>query len=267
MKSSAKRRKAGRVGEVHYELLRPAQAVRRRRELPLAYLPLGVIEWHGLQNPLGLDGLKVHELCVRAAAQGGGLVFPPVWYGENRLSHLAEINPPVRRPVARAMRLPASGFDARSTSPAAVLAQVTFYQELLLRILEQIHRLGFEAAFALAGHGPLKAPAQVVAQVVERTTGMRIAVAHAADLVAGYGEDHAGRFETGVMMALRPELVDLKQIARFRKSELVGIKGLDPRQGSAELGDAFVPACTEALIRAGRELIRRKPSTGAMSVR
>jgi len=54
---------------VCYERLRPAQAVARRKRCPLAYLPLGIIEWHGPHNPLGLDGLGVHELCVRAAAK------------------------------------------------------------------------------------------------------------------------------------------------------------------------------------------------------
>lgn len=43
--------------EVRYELLRPAQVVARRTACPLAYLPIGGIEWHGPQNPLGLDGL------------------------------------------------------------------------------------------------------------------------------------------------------------------------------------------------------------------
>lgn len=36
-----------------YELLRPAEVVGRRTVCPLAYLPLGGIEWDGPHNPLG----------------------------------------------------------------------------------------------------------------------------------------------------------------------------------------------------------------------
>ena len=86
--------------EVCYELLRPAQAIARRKAYPLAYMPVGIIEFHGLHNPLGLDGLQVHGVCVRAAKKGGGVVFPVPWYGENRGVHLAEVNAPGRKAIA-----------------------------------------------------------------------------------------------------------------------------------------------------------------------
>ena len=41
------------------------------------------------------------------------------------------------------------------------------------------------------------------------------------------------------MMELRPELVDLTALPDGDKSELVGIAGEDPREGSPELGRAF----------------------------
>jgi creatinine amidohydrolase len=253
--------------EVRYELLRPAQIIKRRRALPLAYLPLGVIEWHGRQNPVGLDGLKVHELCIRAAVQGGGLVFPVLWYGENRESHLAEVNPPGRSAVAKAMQLNPENFTPGHAGGGTALEQTVWYQQLLWRVLHQIKSLGFHAVYVLAGHVPLRLPALLTAQIFERSTGVRVAVSDAAGLVKGYTEDHAGRFETGVLMELRPELVDLKSIAGRSKRSLVGINGEDPRQGAAETGQVFVPAAVRALAGAGRELVRRRPSTGVMQVR
>jgi hypothetical protein len=35
--------------------------------LPVVFLPLGTVEWHGEHNALGLDSLKAHALCVNAA--------------------------------------------------------------------------------------------------------------------------------------------------------------------------------------------------------
>ena len=58
-------------------------------------------------------------------------------------------------------------------------------------------------------------------------------VSFAADLVEGYREGHAARYETGVMMELRPYLVDLQALSNGDKSELVGIAGEDLREGSA----------------------------------
>ena len=252
--------------DVCYELLRPSQVVSRRRTCPLAYLPLGVIEWHGLHNPLGLDGLKVHELCVRAAAKGGGLVFPVLWYGEHRESYLAEANVPVKAAIAKEMELPATNFDRGYMGGRTIIEQSTFYQDLLYHVYYQIRSLGFKAIYVLVGHGPLKNYAILTSKVFERATGIKMEVSFAADLVVGYREDHAGRYETGVMMELRPELVDLTRLPDGDRSELVGIAGEDPREGSAELGKAFVEKCVDHLEKAGRELIARAASNGSMGV-
>ena len=252
--------------DVCYELLRPSQVVERRRTCPLAYLPLGVIEWHGLQNPLGLDGLKVHELCVRAAAKGGGLVFPVPWYGEHRESYLVEANVPIKSAIANEMGLPATNFDPGYMGGRTIIEQSLFYQDLLYHIYYQIRSLGFQAIYVLVGHGPLKNYAILTSKVFERATGIKMEVSFAADLVDGYREDHAGRYETGVMMELRPELVDLTTLPDGDKSELVGIAGEDPRVGSAELGKAFVERCVDRLVKAGSELIARASSDGSMGV-
>ena len=252
--------------DVCYELLRPSQVVARRCACPLAYLPLGVIEWHGPQNPLGLDGLKVHEICVRAAAKGGGLVFPVLWYGEHRESYLAEANVPVKSAIANEMKLPSTNFDRGYMGGRTIIEQSTFYQDLLYHVYYQIRSLGFEAIYVLVGHGPLKNYAILTSKVFERATGIVMEVSFAADLVEGYREDHAGRYETGVMMELRPELVDLSTLPEGDKSELVGIAGEDPREGAAELGGAFVEKCVKQLVNAGNELLTRRPSDGSMGV-
>ena len=252
--------------EVCYEFLRPAQVVERRCSFPLAYLPLGVLEWHGPQNPLGLDGLKVHELCVRAAAKGGGLVFPVLWYGEHRESHLVEANIPVKSAIAEEMKLPPENFDPGYMGGRTIIEQSLFYQNLLYHIYYQIRSLGFEAIYVLVGHGPLKNYGILTSKVFERATGISMEVSFAADLVEGYREDHAGRYETGVMMELRPDLVDLTALPDGDKSELVGIAGEDPREGSAELGEAFVDKCVNQLVKAGQGLLDRKASNGSMGV-
>ena len=69
------------VREVRLEHLRPREIDEAMKECPLLFLPLGTIEWHGLHNIVGLDALKAHMLCVRAAERGGGLVAPPLYGG------------------------------------------------------------------------------------------------------------------------------------------------------------------------------------------
>lgn len=252
--------------EVRYELLRPAQVIKRRNAYPLAFLPLGGIEWHGPQNPLGLDGLKAHELCIRAAQTGGGLVFPVPWYGELRDLFLAEANKPIRKQVTTAMQLQEENFLPGHMGGTLASDQVLFYQKLLFHIYYQIRSLGFKAIFILVGHGPLKPYAVLTAEVFERETGVNTAVSYASELVEGYGEDHAARFETGVLMALRPDLVDLGVFGENETNDLVGISGKDPRKGAEQYGKHFVSLCVPRLVEEGQKLLRRDPSDGSMKV-
>ena len=252
--------------EVRYELMRPAEVIRRREACPLAYLPMGPIEWHGWHNPLGLDGIKAHELCLRAARKGGGLVFPVVWYGEHRESHLAEANRPASPGIAEAMKLPKENFDPGYMGGQTVGQQAQLYLDLVSHILHQLRSLGFQAVYLLAGHGPLLPYITLVGTCFERRTGVKVAAEHTGCLVDGFDEGHGGRFETGVMLATRPELVDLGQLPGGDPAQIVGVAGQDPREHSQQTGDAFVPLCVERMVEQARMLIEREPSDGRLVI-
>jgi len=140
--------------EVKYERLRPEQIAVKRLAFPVAYLPIGTIEWHGEHNPVGLDTLKIHELLVRCAQNIGGLVFPPLYYGENREQGLMEANAADREKIANKMQLPGENFD-----PGYMIEPVSIqnrnYQNLLIHIFHEIKSLGFKVLIIGAGHYPL----------------------------------------------------------------------------------------------------------------
>ena len=252
--------------EVRYELMRPADVLRRREACPLAYLPLGPIEWHGWHNPFGLDGIKAHELCLRAARKGGGLVFPVVWYGEHRESHLAEANRPVRADIAREMKLPLDSFDHGYMGERTVGQQAQLFLDLALHILYQLKSLGFQAIYLVAGHGPLLPYLTLAANLFERRTGIKVLAEHTGRMVDGFKEGHAGRLETGVMLATRPELVDLSQLPEGDPAQLVGIAGQDPRVQSQPTGEAFVPLCVEHMVHQASRLLERDASDGRLVI-
>ncbi|HOV69642.1 MAG TPA: creatininase family protein, partial [Clostridia bacterium] len=67
--------------EVRWERMRPWQMREALENLPVCYLPLGNVEWHGEYNALGLDAIKAHDICIRAVRISGGAVYPPVYGG------------------------------------------------------------------------------------------------------------------------------------------------------------------------------------------
>ena len=245
------------MNEVSYERMLPHQIVAARTYRPLAYLPIGTVEWHGEHNATGLDSLKAHALCVRAAQKGGGLVFPPLWYGEHREIQLMEANPRSREGIAEKMGLPPENFTFGYMGGQTVEHQAYFYCQLLANIMDQIKSLGFEAIFILCGHYPLTQYASFAGSIFERRTGIPVFAPKESDLVSdlGYRGDHAGKWETSLLMALEPGLTDLSRLPEDRSIRPVGVGGEDPRNASSAYGEEGVAAVVERMIEEGRKLL------------
>ena len=79
-----------RMEKVLYEELCPDELVQRLQEMPVAYLPLGTLEWHGPHMPLGADGIQSKELFVRVAEKIGGVVLPMLFLVPDRVFHDGE---------------------------------------------------------------------------------------------------------------------------------------------------------------------------------
>lgn len=207
--------------KLQFERMLPGELDEAVRECPLAWLPIGTLEWHGPHLPVGLDALKAHALCLRIAERAGGVVLPP-----NYFSILGMIFPWTFR-----------------HSPAA-------FSRIFLSSLRQLKRYGFKVIFAITGHYP---PEQVLLLMALADTFMSFndAVVVAAPefamaMEAGYYGDHAAKWETSLMMELCPELVGKKELsglAGLRGFKLMGkgIHGANPAENaSRDTGAAAV---------------------------
>ncbi len=244
--------------EVRYHMLRPEQIVERRKACSVAYIPIGTLEWHGLHAPVGLDTLQAEGLAILAAQKGGGLVFPSLYYGENRLESLMDANAADREQIAAGMDLSPENFSPEHF-PFTAMAQTLNYQKLLIHILGEVQTLGFKLGVLLAGHYPLIDHACAAVQLFNRRrydqTQRYSMVAWAA---MGYMlvEDkydstggHADGWETSHMLALHPETVDLSRLPP-RGEKPVGVDPrIPPQDATAEFGREILEAATEILVK------------------
>jgi creatinine amidohydrolase len=242
--------------EVRYEYLRPGEIIERRKAFPLAYLPLGTLEWHGPQNPVGLDGLKAHGLSVRAAGESGGVVFPVVWYGEHRESHLMEINTSVGADIRDRMELPHENFAPGYTGAGTVFQQAQDYLALLWKITCQVKSLGFGAVIFFNGHYPLSHYGRFIEHLARRHLGLKTWAGHEGELLTAAGDpghgDHGGKWETSLMMSVDADSVDLDELRRA--DEFVGC-GKNALDSSVEQGDEWAADVVHALIDRARGMV------------
>jgi creatinine amidohydrolase len=184
--------------EVRAELMLPWQLRAAMAARPVVYLPLGTIEWHCEHLPVGLDALTAHGVCLGAAAKDGGIVLPPLHYGTGG-GHGAypwTVMLETDREIAAAL---AKTFT-RLQDFGCRLA-VLFSGHFADTQLAMIDRLATE--WNAGGHAMT-----VFATAVNRIEGLSIA------------PDHAGVFETTLLHALHPQLVQLDRLPPLSQAPL-----------------------------------------------
>ena len=71
--------------KVLYQELTPSEFLERLNHAPVAYLPLGTLEFHGDHLPLGSDAIQPLAFFCELAAEIGGIVLPPLFLGPDRM--------------------------------------------------------------------------------------------------------------------------------------------------------------------------------------
>ena len=173
------------------------------RKKTLVLIPLGALEQHGNQAPLGTDSMIAQEMVNRilpelktkeseGKVQGNVLIFPviPVGYSVEHMNFCGSI----------------------SFKPDT-------YYHLLYDIIESLHGHGFMHVAFLLCHGGNKATAEIVSRQIRHDLGVYVylissgAFTHPTvkeTLSPGNEADfHGGEMETSMVMARGESLVDL----------------------------------------------------------
>jgi len=204
-------------------------------ERPVCYLAYGLAEPHGLQNALGLDGLKAQALVERAAAEHGGVVAPMTWW------HVHE--------TPRGLRWLES-----QNAPVTYLTDVPpelFLHQLVYQ-LRAAEIAGFRAAVMVTGHyGGIELDMKMVAAAYSARRPLRTAAVADWELIRyrDYRGDHAGLCETSQLWALRPELADLSRMPDGPFEGVIFASSEQARHASRREGENIVASQVQSLKR------------------
>jgi len=217
---------------VRYEELTPCLFRQRLAAAPIAYVPLGTLEWHGEHNPLGADGLQSQGFFIELAKRVGGIVLPMLFLGPDvKQEHEG-------RDYYGMDIYSFPGEAPHQLDGSAYWVEQDFYEQLLDRIVRQLHRAGFKIVVA-HGHAPSVTAFLGKKVEWEKKLGIKTFVCWREDESDGLGiqTDHAAANETSLLMALHPGLVEMKNLDPDPATRPVGVDGEDPRTAaSAERG-------------------------------
>ena len=203
--------------KVRLEEMFPWEIAAAMAEVPLCYLPLGTLEWHGEHAAVGLDALKAHAVCIRAAERSGGLVVPPIYWSSDWREDLPDggyLTGGIER--GERYHVPGNMFWLRPE---------TFYN-LLLDVYEAMRRRGFRAIVVLSGHWSIAhniVAIRETGEVFQREnpqTGWLLLTDQEVVTDFHYPVEHAAGGETSLLLAIHPDLVALDKVLETDRSLL-----------------------------------------------
>jgi len=237
--------------KVLYIELTPQEFQERLLEAPIAYLPLGTLEWHGRHLPLGADGLISSGFFIELAKKVGGIVLPMLFLGTDN-SKIIEGEEYY-------------GMDIESypsQHPKKLLGSAYWIKRSLLKqilgeILKQLKRAGFKIVVA-HGHSPSTMLFYQHSKRWKKDYGLELFTCWRNKESDGLGiqTDHAAANETSLVMALEPELVKIENLPNDMNKEPLGIMGKDPREfASREYGKEIVSMHIERMSKILKETL------------
>lgn len=229
--------------KVLYAELTPKEFRERIAQSPIAYLPLGTLEWHGEHLPLGADGLQSQGFFVELAKEVGGIVLPMLFLGPDR-----------KEVVDGKDYYGMDIYGFRDAKPqqldgSAYWLEYALFRKLIEAILHRIKRAGFKIVVA-HGHGPSTSNFRNWSEELSEKFGLKLFVVWREDESDGLGiqTDHAAANETSLLMALRPELVQMENLPEDLNVWPVAVGGKDPRvYASAERGKKAIAIQVERM--------------------
>ena len=245
-----------------WQELRPEEFFLEQQRAPIVYMACGPMEDHGLQNALGVDPGKAHEICLRAAAQTGGIVFPLVPFAPAG-------SPALSREQMRS--------GTRELFPPSLFVSVELCTQIYSELFENMAELGFRLCVAFGGHGPAARLLETLAEQLGGCMGdMEIftcgSITFVSDVVKeAAGDDpsplsHGGKWETAMNMALAPGYVDVSRVRSIDDSPIPSqLKGRSSAHlsaieaSSADFGELLLSTGASGLAAKVRELMAGHP--------
>ena len=238
--------------KVMYADLTPQEFRDRIKACPIAYLPLGSLEWHGELMPYGTDGYIALDLFERLAQRVGGIVLPMLFMGTDTWSSVGKSKGfDADTPCLYGMDHWTGEEEAHKTKVkemgqlegSAYWISEDIFMLYIEAIFRQLKRAGFTTVVG-NGHGPSVVSVSRRADDLYNRLGIRFFNCWGLDediTHLGPSGGHGGISETSHIMAFRPELVQMGRFPHDADHKPVAVCGEDVRvYASKEYGEAVI---------------------------
>jgi len=224
---------------ISFDELKPGDILKTIEDPGIAFIPVGPLEWHGPHLPYGTDAIIAESICKNLAEKTGGVFFKALNYGLDSYRTKAQLHMWGFKKNEKifGMNFPELPLVSEYCSP-------TEMKKNIIRRLKFLKDCKFRAALVVNHHGG-KNQVPLIKKICKelKSNSFAAEAIYAMDfctLKTGLPESvgtHAGIWETQMVMAYRPELVDLSRITDSR----IIVKKIGIAHNKPEIEDEFDP--------------------------
>ncbi len=254
---------------MHLQHLLPHQLKQAIDEGWPLLVPAGCVEFHGPHLPLGVDTLIVEELCRRVAARTKAVVAPPFWYGPTGYA--------VTGPDQGTVDVSTERFGRHAKDVLSSFWDIGFkwivvcihHQQLdgpeALALRQAAAEVTFEKTLAERGNAWWgRSPLPITDNVFERMQAWP-SVLPPADKTVTLA-DHAGFYETALILGAWPELVQLDRLG-IDAPWYTATESSKARRATQEAGERMWTAMVDAWVEKLAALTRsRRPTPSDVTI-
>lgn len=194
-----------------YAEMTPDELETRWETKPLAIIAWGALEWHGPHLPLGLDGIVAEHFAEKLAEKTEGVLLPACWMPITTLPH-----------------------------PTSLQISTEALRMILDELLEGLYSSGARTVCVVSGHyaqGHEIELYEAALRAMENHKGYQVLASTPLEVLEDDALlDHAARWETAQLQAIRPDLVHLDALPAELKARRCAVLGEDPRKATPEQG-------------------------------
>jgi creatinine amidohydrolase len=211
-----------------YERMMPAELKLALRQGPVAYLPVGPLEWHGEHLAFGSDPLRAQQILEGVWKRCGGVLLPTLFVGTDNFKHFSG-----KKHWGMEM-------FAKTFLPGSLYVRESTFQNLIEDTLAMLDRQGFKLVVLFTGHEAGN-QRRILAEAEKRWASKRMKVSswwagrvqHPKNLERDGG--HAGEDETSELMAVEKDYARPERAGRLKRDLRVslgpGIRKVTPQRG------------------------------------
>lgn len=174
--------------EYRYEYLYPDEFEKIKNTTPICYVPVGSMEWHDMHAPFGTDSFIAHELAMRLVHETGGIVLPVFSWAVH---------------CSNDVELPCLYENAKGS---IALRKPELWENFIRAQVEAILKTGKWHIVFVPGHVG-GAERDALARIADDVTAEGDVAAVFLYIYQYTIGDHAGRYETSVLLGLKPDVV------------------------------------------------------------